>query len=699
MATEKHGLEVILTENVGAAVKAAAKAVGWLRVGLNQAGSAAGAAFSVAGAGVVVFNQGLELAKKGVEIFRATIGAAISKSLEFRSLNDETAGFFRDMAREAELVQARVGDALLPVIRGFAEAVGFAKGSVSEWIAVNRKLIGSTLIEWIDGAAKALTTGLAAAVSLVGKMWLGWKAAIEIVKVAVSEFFAFALRGIRDMLGGFAKVVDLVGLSGMAKSIGEAESAVGGLADEFERSSDAASGPLQETAAALAAFDSKVKQVEVSIKEGIGRGMELAQQRVQESTRGATKNIEEQRAELDKLNASIDAIAAKRSAAHQAGADRFEADARAADAKEQADAAAGAGGGAAGALLGGLGDFGAIASAAMQEGLVGAITAAVGAVISASEPLQKMLGNLADIFGDVVKTLDPLFKAIEPVIESIQSFVGTVLEALAPVFKALADVLHPIAVTLGPIVNMLFEMHPLMLLLKLSVGVLAPVMETVAQVLTGVGRIILKIAKSLAGAWNGIVGAIASVLKKLGGISVWGSKPLGFLEDWGKDLEKKASISTASIDEAQRQLDTGWQTAAENLDDGAGLIKDTVKDMGRQLHNVPEIVKTGLLEFNAIDPRAHGIKGTRAVDVRADVAEHGSTRGSTILADIININAGGSLDDIIKEVAKEGERTGRRNDGPLSGNGRESTRGSGGRSFADVNSGIGRLKDLWNPFR
>lgn len=619
MATEKHGLELNLKTNLVGVLKAAGKAAGAASAGVASVGSAASSSFSAAGAAVVVFNQGLELAKKGIEVFRATVGAAIERSMEFRKVGDDMSGFFKDFGREVNLVQARIGDALLPVFRGFIEAVQAAIGPLSKLIEANRKLIGTKLIEWLGSTSKMLVSGLATAVLVVSRTFYTLKASAGIVQIAVNETFAAIIEGAAWVTKAIATAAGVLGAKGIAAAAGTARDSMMGLKAEFERSSAAAQDSVGKAGEAMGQLDMAIAKVESTANRVIGDAMVRGMEHVRTATKGATESIEEQNEAIAKQTellaqqqGKVDALAQKRIAAIDAEADRFEKDARALDAKQQAGAAGQSVAGAAGqALAGAAGPLGGIAASFATGNIAGGVAQSISAVAAESESFQRVLKVVNETFGRIVQ-------ALEPVID--------IVAALAPML----------------------------------IDLLLPTLNILSKVFVEVADIVLSIATTLVRVWNGIINAIATVLKKIGSISIAGQKPLGALEKWGKKLERTAKISTDDLEAAQRRIKEGYDRLGDSVGDSADTVGDAADEMQRNLLNVPRTLKVALREFEAADAASLAMPG--AGGLADGVAAAG---GTTMNVDTVQVTSIANVDEVMQVIRDETARLGLAELGPM----------------------------------
>lgn len=592
---ETHVVELFLRQNVTEALKSAGKAAASTRLGLAKVGPAVKQSFEMAGSGMTMLNQSLEVGKKAIEVFRQTIGASIETSLKFRKAGDENVEFLKRMRRESDLVKARLGDALIPVIRGFSEAAGAATGSISDWIAENQKLIGSRLVTFLSKTAEILVSGIATAVLLVAKAFYGWQIIIDVVRVAINEMFSGSLNIIKEFLDTTRKVAYRIGAQGLAASIASAQRAIESLGQEFDESSNKAQEGLSKTSEELKAAEQRIKEVGDVVKKVIGEATTAGLKRVDEATVGLKDSTEEYTEALKRQYEIIDAITRRRIAAIESEQQARERAAREADTDMTAEEAGVS-------VLGTTGGIGSIATAAITSGPVAAAAQAAAVIIESSESLSNIIGLLNEQIGVVVGAMEPLFESLEPLAEIVGDIVGSFMSVLKPLFEALASVVEPIAVVLGPIIQVLQQMNPIMLMFKVGLRAFSAILEALGEVVRKVAGMFLSITRMIAGVWNGVVGAIATVFEKLGGVEIWGKKPLGFIYNWGADLRESATISMTSINEAQRRLDEGYESIADSMEDGAETISDAAEDLADSMSNVPRGIKLAYERFRAALP-------------------------------------------------------------------------------------------------
>ena len=650
MATERHGIELGLSENVTDALKSAGKAAMGARTALGRMGEKAQAAFSAAGNAVTVFNQGLEIGKKAFEVFDRVIGESIRKSLEFRMVGDETLKWFQDMGREAELVRARLGDALLPVIKGVGQAILGVTGNLSDYIAQNQKLIGSKVLEWFAGLADMVIT-VAKAVSFLREIWNGLAGAIEAVKVVANEFIRGLTMSISGPLRGIQKMAELFGAEGLAGKVGVAAREVEEIGAVFGSTAQDSVNAIEEISAEIEDSRKALAKMESTVKDVLEKAVVGAQKEIAKATIGTTKTIDEQREAIEKLKAAQEEAAKaaveaaqKEQKARDEAAKQAQRDAERAEPSQAAQLGD--------VALEAAGSAGNIAQGFMQGGIFGGILAVIGEVIAESEALQFMLEKGQQTFKRIVDAFDPVFDAVAPLTEAVDSVIGAFMKMLKPVLESLAAMIHPIVSTLEPLLLLFLQMEPGLRGLTASLQVVTKTQEMSAAVLRELAKVVLKIFETLADFWNAIITAIGDILKRIGRIEILGKKPLGALERWGNDLIDAATVNTQTFDDARKNLEDGWESErqarldATNAADG---LNDKMKELNDSMTNVPAGLRVALNRFGAMTPEGAGMPGMTLPGLGAGAGGMTVNNMTVVTRD--------DPEKFIEQVKKEADRT------------------------------------------
>ncbi len=245
-------------------------------------------------------------------------------------------------------------------------------------------------------------------------------------------------------------------------------------------------------------------------------------------------------------------------------------------------------------------------------GLGGAFAAVVADLLTRSQQFARLVEVLNGIIGMVADVIGKLAEPFIPLLGAISMVVSSGLQALTPALQSLTAFIQPLVpsvVVLGelfaglaPVISLVVQY--LMLVVNPLQLLAGPVLKALFEVLRFASTVILKVMKGLGDAWNGIVGAIQSVFRKLADISVFGAKPLSFLDGWADGLER-AKVDTEAMARALQAL-TGmtYEAALEQANQTAEVVRNR-KELQRateSLSNVPSIWKVALARLEAQDP-------------------------------------------------------------------------------------------------
>jgi hypothetical protein len=259
---------------------------------------------------ITATHHSIRLARELYEMTLATFVESIQKAYEFRDAHDGARAKIKELGEAIDVTRARLGDAFIPILKGAAEAfVPLLKGA-QEWLAVNQKLIASSMLEWVLKIGHGLVDGIATGVSLVSKAWLGWQMVVEATKVAINSYYAEVGKSIAYILSQLALLANAAGLKGMTAQLASAAIAVDGLGKEFESSADKASAALQGNVNALDAVDKTIEKVRASFQSGLARAGVQAQQAIQAATVGTGHSLEDQQKIAERIAQRNQVVAA-----------------------------------------------------------------------------------------------------------------------------------------------------------------------------------------------------------------------------------------------------------------------------------------------------------------------------------------------------------------------------------------------------
>lgn len=289
----------------------------------REAANGAGKAFKAIGVAGALMNQAMELGKKAFEIFRMAVIDTTTEAINFRKAGDPMIKWFKDTQREAQLTRARLGDVLLPILKGITDSFGAVTGSISGWIAQNRVLLGSNLISWLSSIASVLTNGVAEGVLLVSKVWNGWTMLIAATRGGIESFFKVTLDGVSAALGALTKLADAVGANGLGDGLSAASAMAENLGQEFGRSAAASMSAVNDANNALTEQERKIRGIQSTVQAAIGQAATNAQKNLAMSVVGTNKTLEEQKVLIDAAASKEKAAAAERDAIISGGLSKY----------------------------------------------------------------------------------------------------------------------------------------------------------------------------------------------------------------------------------------------------------------------------------------------------------------------------------------------------------------------------------------
>jgi hypothetical protein len=208
VADKKVSLIIVAKDAASATIKATGAAISKIASGITGA-------FKMAGGAAQTINAGLELVKKVLGTVGAAYDATVAKALALRGANDPARKDIEALGKAASDLQASIGDALIPVVRAFAQVLTPVIQGVSQWMKANRDLVTTKVLEWTINLARALTSGVATALLMVTRAWYGMRFAINAVMAFTKAYFANVTSWAGSFLSTLSGVADALGQTGI----------------------------------------------------------------------------------------------------------------------------------------------------------------------------------------------------------------------------------------------------------------------------------------------------------------------------------------------------------------------------------------------------------------------------------------------------------------------------------------------------
>ncbi|RJS19557.1 hypothetical protein DRW03_21230 [Corallococcus sp. H22C18031201] len=268
-------------------------------------------------------------------------------------------------------------------------------------------------------------------------------------------------------------------------------------------------------------------------------------------------------------------------------------------------------------MVGSLGKLGDVINTAIQGfqagGIWGAIIAVVADLLTGAKQFQDLIAMTNAAIGDLVEGLGPLATGAQSLVGAVSRIVNVVMGVLQPLLEHVGRSIEPIIPPLMMVAQLLEGLQPVLTMFgQAGLGVLKPLNWLTTTVLKGlfeiiryVGIAILWIVKGIGGLWNGIIGAIQTVFRALGDISIFGAHPLGFLKGWARSLDKVKVDTDALARSIQEMEHLSWDAALAKAKETAEVLKnrDALQEATEALTNVPAAWKVALRRFDAADPQ------------------------------------------------------------------------------------------------
>ena len=274
-------------------ISGAKQVLGGFRKALKGAGAGA------AGMGAS-YRASIDTVFKSVEVFKSVqglitdvFGSFVTASMDLRKENDQQKKDIKALQNSFKELQAMLGDFILPLILGVADAVKPVIASFKTWLKVNKDLVGGQLVEYLTTVATTLTKGIAGAVIAVMRIWNGWSMLIDSTQAMFQGFFAMVLDGLAYMREGVAKFYEAIGQDRVAKQLRDGAKQFREYAKGFQDASDKNIAEAARTTKELEKLEKQVKKVETAIQFGIGQAGTSAMKRFKQNVKKRAANWEE----------------------------------------------------------------------------------------------------------------------------------------------------------------------------------------------------------------------------------------------------------------------------------------------------------------------------------------------------------------------------------------------------------------------
>jgi hypothetical protein len=297
------GLVITAEDKAGAVLKTIGDTGKAALGGVRGAAEKAGRAFSMFGDAATKINQAMELGKKALEFFRRAVVDTVAVALEFRKAGDPIVAEFERIKNQAQVLRARIGDVMIPILLGLSDAFRDTGNSVIDYINTNRQLIATNIAQFLAETARILVQGVAVGANLAAKAWFGILEVVDLVKIAVNAQFELILSGLAQVVDGLNLLTGF--LPGVGDGFKNVAATVRGLRDEFTTSREAASDSLIKNAQTLTELEGKIEEYKTVAVDRVGQAELAMLERIKNARQGMNQVVD---AQIEKQKEHGDAI-------------------------------------------------------------------------------------------------------------------------------------------------------------------------------------------------------------------------------------------------------------------------------------------------------------------------------------------------------------------------------------------------------
>lgn len=222
----------------------------------------------------------------------------------------------------------------------------------------------------------------------------------------------------------------------------------------------------------------------------------------------------------------------------------------------------------------------------------GALGTMLGSLLDALDPVVTIVQILMDALGELVGMLVPVFM---PLIDVVKVIASILVNGLGPTLMSLAA---PIGMLIQVIANVLTIIEPFITLFldlftQFSLG--APFIKMLFGPLEFLANILQAVIPAVYSFYNAIVAVVNKVIDWIRTIPGFG--------EFGTYLTERQYTGSGTFTPEHTTIDPNADGPQEVTDEG---VEKAVKDMGKELGNIPKSFKVALEEYRAQDTQSAG---------------------------------------------------------------------------------------------
>ena len=219
--------------------------------------------------------MGARLAEKSFRLVTSAIGPLLQQTQALRAKNDALGAAWKTSTRQVEMMQAKLGDLLVPsiiagqtAIRAFVDALADLDDKAKN---IETK---KALITWAADVARALVSGVATGANLAAQAIFGLKMAIGTLQQGAGKANAVVQETTGGLIGLAAVAADKAGYTDLRNQLAGLAMKYSGLADASESWGEAGFKGAVEAMTGLKKAEAQINSLVVAAGGAIDKGAE-----------------------------------------------------------------------------------------------------------------------------------------------------------------------------------------------------------------------------------------------------------------------------------------------------------------------------------------------------------------------------------------------------------------------------------------
>jgi hypothetical protein len=262
---------------------------------------------------VIAVNAGLQLLSRVAGSVTGTVEKLTQRALEQRQVWDPQRLAVEKFGIAIESAEGSLGDVLIPILLGVADAVSPILKGMDAWTQKNKALVGGKIVEYLAQVAHIVVSGVATGVLLVTRVWNGWIELVNVTRAIFESYWSMIADGISMVIGGMQQLADAAGLDTLSSKLKDARDAVTALSSTLQDSSDEHVAAAARAVASQEELEKQIDDVAAAIHGGIDVASVQALKHMADETRKLPPHFAEVQARL--LALRLEQLKIKESAA------------------------------------------------------------------------------------------------------------------------------------------------------------------------------------------------------------------------------------------------------------------------------------------------------------------------------------------------------------------------------------------------